>query len=66
MAKSWKRSKTIWWGHVQNISGMVVVALGAFVPANFPGLPAWVYGLALMASGIITYWLRVLTKDKIK
>lgn len=60
-AKSWKKSRFILLGHIQNILGLVVVALPFVTPANFPGLPQWVYGLALMACGVITYWLRAKT-----
>lgn len=66
MKKSWKKSKTILWGHVQNILGMIVTMLAVFVPSNFPDFPAWAYGIALMMSGVITYWLRIMTKGGIK
>lgn len=63
--KTWKKSRTMLWGHIQNTLGMIVLMLGMFVPQHFPGFPAWAYGLALVVSGVITYWLRVLTNEGI-
>jgi hypothetical protein len=56
------RSKTIKWGHVQVVAGMLATGLAALTPAAVPNLPTWVYGLALIASGMITYALRAVTR----
>lgn len=58
----WRTSWTIQWGHIQNILGLALVILPFINEDNFPGFKPWVYGLALMAAGIITYWLRIKTK----
>lgn len=60
VAKS--RSRTVWWGHLQVLAGALAVALGFLTPAVFPDLPQWVYGLAMMAAGVITYVLRSVTR----
>jgi len=56
------RSKTIKWGHVQVAAGAVATGLGFFNPVMFPDLPAWAYGIATMAAGVITYVLRAVTR----
>ena len=59
------RSKTYWWGHAQVFAGMVVTALGYVTPTYFKDLPFWVYGVAAIAGGVITYILRELTKEAV-
>lgn len=64
--KSWWKSKTVNWGHVQTVAGSLAVGLPYITKSNFPDLPAWVYGGALLAAGLITYWLRVKTTVPLK
>jgi hypothetical protein len=56
------RSKTINWGHIQVIAGTVAASLGFITPQTMPDLPAYVYGIALMIAGAITYALRAVTR----
>ena len=56
------RSKTIKWGHVQVVAGAAATGLTLLTPATLPDLPTWVYGLALIVSGMITYVLRTITR----
>jgi hypothetical protein len=60
--RSASRSKTIKWGHIQLIAGTLATGLTLLTPATIPDLPAWVYGVALIASGMITYALRKVTR----
>jgi hypothetical protein len=55
-------SKTINWGHIQVIAGTVAAALGFITPQTMPDLPAYVYGVALVVGGAITYALRAVTR----
>ena len=56
------QSKTIWWGHVQVIAGILATVLAFVTPVNFPNIdPMWI-GLAAMLAGGITYWLRSQTR----
>lgn len=60
------RSKTMNWGHLQVAIGAVGAALGYLNPALFPDLPPWVYGLAAMGAGVITYILRAVTRKPLE
>ncbi len=57
--QDWRTSRTILWGHFQNLLGLALVVLPLFDEDNFPGFEPWVYGLAMVAFGIITYLLRM-------
>lgn len=65
MKKSWRKSKTFFWGHIQLIAGATATALGFLTPALFPEMPIWVYGLASMFAAVITYVLRSVSKDAV-
>ena len=56
------RSMTIKWGHVQTIAGTIATGLTLLTPAAIPDMPTWVYGVALIISGMITYALRKVTR----
>lgn len=62
LSKPWYKSLTINWGHVQNAAGTVIIVQDMFNQDTYPGLRPWVYGLVLILTGVITYWLRTLTK----
>lgn len=64
--KRWTRSRTIIWGHIQNVLGLALVVLPFITQANFPDLPPYVYGGCLVAFGVITYILRKLTDTSLK
>lgn len=65
-SKSWLFSKTIFWGHIQNFAGLLLVVLPYVTAVNFPDLPQWVFGAALVFSGVLTYWLRSVTDKPIR
>ena len=63
MKSKYIKSKTIIWGHLQLLAGMIVAGLGFFNPALFPDIePKW-YGVAAMVAGVLTYWLRSVTRQ---
>ena len=64
--KSWKESKTFIWGHAQVIAGGIVTALGYVTPGAFPNIPVWMYGVAAMVAGLITYYLRSITTEAVR
>ena len=57
----WRKSWTIQWGHIQNLAGLAIILLPLFDETNFPGFKPWMYGMALVVSGVITYYLRSVT-----
>ena len=60
-AKKPSKSKTITWGHLQFVGGALVYMIDMYNPIWFPDIPGYVYGIALMVKGLITYGLRLMT-----
>lgn len=56
------KSKTMNWGHFQVALGSIGTALAFVTPQAIPDLPVWVYTLAAMIAGVITYILREKTR----
>jgi len=59
------KSKTIWWGHIQALLGLVAVVAPLVTHENFPNLPPWAYGSAAVVFAVVTYVLRYMTKEGI-
>ena len=63
--KTWWKSWTINYGHIQTLLGGVVLVAPYVTSTNFPNLPPYIYGLAALGGGVATYILRVKTKTPI-
>ena len=49
------------WGHIQVLVGAIGTALAFVNPQALPDMPVWVYTIAAMIAGVITYILRHVT-----